>query len=164
MTDPTIHGFAIWTLIAMGVTLLFMIIIPILPGQFLIWLEALIFGLLAGWEVLGWGTFGVLTVIMLLAALIDAIAGWWGARRGGASWPAIATGLVVGLIGLVVFNAIGAIIGVLVGIAGYEYWQHKDGNRAWKAAVGYMTGLLVSLVVRVGAAILMIYLFAQRVL
>jgi uncharacterized protein YqgC (DUF456 family) len=164
MVDPTIHGLAIWMLIAMGISLVFMIIIPILPGQFLIWLEALIFGILGGWEVMGGGTFAILTVLMILAAIIDGVAGWWGARRGGASWQAIVAGLIVGFIGLIFFNAIGAILGVLLGIGGYEYWQHKDGSQAWKAAVGYLTGLLVSLVVRVGAAILMIFVFAQKVL
>jgi uncharacterized protein YqgC (DUF456 family) len=158
------HDTAIWTLIAMGISLVFMVIIPILPGQFLIWLEALIFGLLVGWEYLGWGTFTTLTVLMMLAALIDFIAGWWGAKRGGASWPGIVTGLVVGFIGLIIFNAIGAIIGVLIGLGGYEYWQHRDGRRAWRATVGYLAGLLVSLVVRVGVSIIMIFIFAQRVL
>ena len=164
MVDSTIHGLAVWMLVAMGITVVFMIIIPILPGQFLIWLEALIFGLLGGWAVMGGGTFAILTVLMILAAIIDGVAGWWGARRGGASGRAIVVGLIVGFVGLIFFNAIGAIIGVLLGIGVYEYLQHKDSRIARKAAVGYLTGLLVSLVVRVGVAVLMIFVFAQKVL
>ena len=151
------------TLSAMAVSVVLMIVIPILPGQFLIWLAALIFGLLTDWSSLSLGAFFALTALMTIAALIDWIAGWIGARKGGASWPAIIAGLVLGVAGLIFFNALGAVVGVLIGIVGYEYWQDKDWGRSWKAGLGYLGGLLASLVVRLGIAVVMIVIFWQQV-
>ena len=155
---------ALWiTLIVMGLSLILMIVIPILPGQFIIWLAALSFGLVAGWPRLGWGTFLLLTGLMLIAALIDEIAGWLGAKTGGASWPGIAIGFLLGLVGLLLFNAFGALAGAALGIAGYEYHRQKDWRSAFKAAGGYLGGLLLSLAVRFGIGVVMVLIFAWRV-
>jgi hypothetical protein len=136
-----------------------------LPGQFIIWLAAVIYGLLAGWENLGWPVFFILTLATLIASIIDLFAGWWGAKRGGASNRAIIAGFAVGLIGLIIFNALGALIGILLGIAGYEYLEDsdRDWQRALKAAGGYLVGLLVSLVVRFFIALGMVIFFVVQV-
>jgi len=148
-------------LVVMVVSLVLMVVIPVLPGQFLIWLAALGYGLLAGWEKLGWLLFLLLTAGMLAAAVIDLIAGWMGAKRGGASTRAIVMGFALGVIGLIVFNVFGALVGIFGGIVGYEYLQSKDGRRALKAGVGYLGGLLVSLVARFFIALGMVGLFAR---
>lgn len=151
-------------LLIMVISLILMVIIPVLPGQFIIWLAAMGYGALAGWEKLGWGIVAVLTFGMAAAAVIDAIAGWWGAKKwGGATTKAILCGLGASLIGLIFFNAIGALVGVMVGICGYEYWQDKDWRRALKAGGGYMLGLLVSLVIRFFIALGMVGLFWAQV-
>lgn len=152
------------TLLAMGLSLILMIVIPVLPGQFFIWLAALVFGWLTEWEFLNVRMFILLTLLMLLAAGIDLVAGWLGARKGGASWPAIAVGFVLGLIGLIIFNAIGAIIGIVAGIVGYEYSQYQDWPRAWKAGGGYLGGMLISLITRFVISLAMVALFVWQVI
>ncbi len=152
------------TLLAMGLSLILMVVIPVLPGQFLVWLAALIFGWLTEWELLSIGVFTLLTLLMLLATGIDLVAGWFGAKKGGASWPAVAIGLVVGLIGLIFFNAIGAIVGAIIGIMGYEYSQYQDWSRAWKAAWGYLKGMLVSLISRFLLSVAMVAIFVWQVM
>jgi len=152
------------TLIAMGLSLILMVVVPILPGQFIIWLAALIYGFASGWETLSGGVFFVLTILMVVAAIIDLIAGWIEASTGGASWPAIVLGLVLGLVGLVVFNAIGAIVGSIVGIVGYEYYLDGNWGRSWKAATGYLGGMLVSLVVRFLISVAMVAIFVWQVI
>jgi uncharacterized protein YqgC (DUF456 family) len=67
------------------------------------------------------------------------------------------------MIGLLLFNAFGALIGAMLGIAGFEYLQNKDWKRSFKAAGGYLGGLLVSLVARFGIGVVMIIIFAWRV-
>lgn len=147
------------TLLAMGVCLAAMIFVPVLPGQFGIWLAAVLYGLAVGWETLGWPVFIILTLITLLAMVVDQIAGWWGAKRGGASWKGVVTGWLVGLVGLLFFNAIGAIAGFLLGLIGYEYYQTREWEKAWRAAKGYLLGQLLSLVVRLALAVWMIGIF-----
>ena len=159
-SDPYLIG----AFVVMGLSLIAMLAIPILPGQFIIWLTALVYGLIAGWSVLGWGTCILLTVLMLIAGLIDEVAGWLGAKGGGASWTAIAVGFILGLIGMLLFELPGAIVGAVAGIAYVEYRKNKDWNHSLKAAGGYVAGLLGSFVVRFGIAVVMVIIFAFRVL
>lgn len=136
LSDPFLTG----AFIVMGLSLIAMLAIPILPGQFIIWLTALIYALIAGWPVLGWGTFILLTVLMLMAGLLDEVAGWLGAKGGGASWTAIVVGFILGFIGMSLFNFVGAILGAVAGIAYVEYRKNKDWNRSLRAAGGYVAG------------------------
>ncbi len=146
-------------------SLLAMIVIPVLPGQFIIWLLAMIYGFLMDWDSLGGWVIAILTLLMLLAAAVDAVAGWWGAKRGGASGTAIVVGLAVGFLGLVFLNAPGALLGVLLGIVGVEMFKNgREWRQAFRAAGGYLFGLLVSLVVRFFIALMMVGIFALRVL
>jgi uncharacterized protein YqgC (DUF456 family) len=160
LASPTLTG----AFIVMGVTLIIMLAVPIVPGQVIIWLTALIFGLLAGWDKLGWGTFILLSVLMIIAGLMDEVGRWLGAKSGGASWSAIVIGLITGFIGMLIFELPGAIIGALSGIAWYEYRKDKDWKRSFKAATGYVVGLLASFVVRFGIAVIMVIIFSIRVL
>ena len=152
------------TLAAMVISLILSIVIPVLPGHFLIWLAALIYGLLTGWESLTVSMFVVITVLTLIAAIIDAVAGWVGARKGGASWVGVAIGLVLGFLGTVFFNVFGAIAGVIVGIMGYEYYRQQDWGLSWKAAKGFLVGTLVSLVGRLAISIMIVAIFIWQVL
>jgi len=160
LSDPFLTS----ALIVMGLSLIAMLAIPILPGQFIIWLTALVYGLIVGWSVLGWGTFVTLTVLMLIAGLTDEVARWVGARAGGASWKAIAAGIALGLLGMIVFELPGAILGAIIGIAYVEYRGNKDWKRSLKAAGGYVAGWLASFVVRFGIVVLMVIIFMYRVL
>jgi uncharacterized protein YqgC (DUF456 family) len=123
----------------------------------------LVYGVVVGWERLGWPVFLLLTILTLGAMIVDQIAGWWGAKRGGASFKGIVAGAVVGLVGLIFLNAIGAILGFVLGLMGYEYYQQRDWAEAWRAARGYLLGQLVSLVVRLGIAVAMIAIFWMQV-
>lgn len=152
------------TFIVMGLTLIAMLAIPIVPGQVIIWLAALIFAFLAGWDTLGWGTFILLTVLMVTAGLTNEVGRWFGAKGGGASWSAILIGLLLGFIGMLIFELPGAIIGALLGITWYEYRKDKDWKRSFKAAAGYVAGLLASFAVRFMIAVVMVVIFAVRVL
>ncbi len=159
LTDPLLIG----TFIVMGLSLFGMLAIPILPGQFIIWLTTLIYALIAGWSILGWGTFIVLTALMLLAALLDGLAGWFGAKAGGAGWKSILVGFVLAALGMIFFNLPGAIIGALIGIAAVEYRENKDWKQSLKAAGGYIAGFLGSIAIRFFIAALMILIFTVRV-
>ncbi len=151
-------------LMLMGISLLLMLLIPVLPGQFIVWLLAMLYGVLVGWDKLGIWIAVILTLLMVVAGVVDAVAGWWGARRGGASGRAIAVGLGLGLVGMIFLNALGALLGILLGIGGVEYFYHRNWRDALRAVGGYLSGLLVSLVVRFFIAAGMMGIFAWRVL
>lgn len=160
LSDPFLTG----AFVIMGLSLMAMLAIPILPGQVIIWLTALVYGLIAGWSVLGWGTFIALTILMVVAGLTDEVARWVGAKGGGASWTAIVAGFILGAVGMLLLELPGAILGAVIGIAYVEYRRNKDWKSSLKAAGGYVAGWLGSLVIRFGIAVVMVIIFVFRVL
>ena len=72
------------------------VVIPMLPDVWLIWLAALGYGLVAGFD--GWiGGVAMLliTVLAIVGVVIDLALGPAAAKRGGASWQAIAASVAV---------------------------------------------------------------------
>jgi uncharacterized protein len=164
MAQVLSEPFLLLTVGLMAISLVVMLVIPIFPGQFVIWLAALVYGLVAGWERLGWPVFVVITGAMIVAAVIDFFLGALGARAGGASVWGIAGGLALGLVGLVFVNALGAIVGVVLGLLAIEWYRQQDLSRAWKASRGYLAGLLGSVVIRFVIALIMVAVFLWKVL
>lgn len=151
------------TLVVMGISLVLMVVIPIVPGQFIVWLAAVIYALVAGWETLGWPVFWALTTMMLIAAAVDFVLGALGARAGGASLWGLAGGFALGLVGLIFVNALGAVAGMLLGLLAVEWYRRKDFAQAWRASKGYLAGLLASVIFRFILAVLMVLLFLWKV-
>ena len=65
---------------------LFGLIVPIFPGITVIWLAALLYGIITGFDTLGIVLFVLITIGMLVGISVDNILMGAGARRGGASW------------------------------------------------------------------------------
>jgi len=147
----------------MLVTLILMLVIPVLPGQFIIWGAALVYGLITDFEGLGAWAFAGISLLAIVAWVVDMAAGWFGARQGGASNKAIAAGCVLGAAGFIIFNAFGALLGVLLGLVGYEYLQDKDWQRSLKAGGGYLLGQVLALAGRFVFAVIMVWVFVAAV-
>jgi uncharacterized protein YqgC (DUF456 family) len=134
------------------------IVLPGIPDLPLIWLAALGYGLLAGFD--GWVggiTMVVLTVLMVAGLAADLALGPLGARQKGASWQAIALSLVLALVGLFVLPPIGSFIGAFLGLFLVAYYQHeRDARQAWEAVKGYILGWGASVAVRLALAAVMI--------
>ncbi len=150
-------------LTVMIISLILMLVIPVLPGQFIIWGAALVYGLLTGFEELSLGTFIGISLLAIIASVVDAAAGWFGAKQGGASNKAIAAGCVLGAAGFIIFNAFGALLGVLLGLVGYEYLQDKNWQRSLKAGGGYLLGQVLALAGRFVFAVIMVGVFVAAV-
>ena len=77
-------------LIIKGITLTAMLVgllvIPILPGLVIIWVAALGYGLAAGFGVLGWIMFAIITVLMLVGSIVDNVLMGTSAHKEGAPW------------------------------------------------------------------------------
>jgi uncharacterized protein YqgC (DUF456 family) len=158
------------TLFVMMVGLIFTVIPPI-PGTLVIWGAAIGYGLLLGWESLGWITFIILTIFMLLGIIGDVAGGQFGAKVGGASCQAVAVGTVAGFVAGLVGSLIGTpIVGCLVGLAAtlggilmVEKVRYGTWKTAMKSTSGYLAGHVLGIVAKVAAGLLMIGIFWLRV-
>lgn len=138
-------------------------VLPIIPGTILIFAGALLFALVDGFQVVGWPTLVVLGVLAAVATTADLWASGIGAKIGGASGWSVVIGLLAGLVGFVVLNLPGAIIGAILGVLLTEIVRVGDWKQAFKAGGGWIVGWILSTVVQLGIGLIMVAIFAWQV-
>jgi hypothetical protein len=154
-----------WWLFAVVVMALGLIgtVIPILPGTTIILAAAIVHRVALGPDrSLGWSALIAMLLLTLLTYVVDAAAGYLGAKRFGATrWGLIGcaagalAGLFFGLLGLFVGPVIGAIAGELIG--GKEIV--KAGRAGWGTFLGGLAGLIAKLFI----GLIMIVIFLMNV-
>jgi len=137
-------------------------IVPALPGVPLVFAGLFIGAWIEGFEVVGWGTLGILAVLTVIAVVVDFVAGAFGTRYMGASvrsfWGATIgaiVGLFFGIPGLLLGPFIGAVLGELSGGANLV--------GSGRAGVGAWLGIVFATAVKLAIAFLMIGLFLFRI-
>jgi hypothetical protein len=153
--ETTIH---ILTFLTMLVGL-FGLIIPIFPGNVVMWLAALVYGLVFGFGRLGGIIFAVITVLMFAAVLADNFLMGAKAREKGADWNSIILALIAGVIGTIILPPIGGIIAAPVVLYMMEYRRLGNDQEAIKVVKALLTGWGLAFVVRFLLGVLMISLW-----
>jgi uncharacterized protein YqgC (DUF456 family) len=138
---------------------LFGLIIPIFPGNVVMWVAALIYGLVFGFGKLGGILFGIITLLMLSAVLADNFLMGAKAREKGAAWTSIILALVAGVVGTFVFPPIGGIIGAPLVLFLMEFQRLGDSAEATKVVKALLIGWGLAFVVRFGLGVVMIVLW-----
>ena len=145
-------------------------ILPILPGPLLIWLGAILWGWVDGFQRVGWPTLVILGVLMVLAWTCDLGVSTFGSRRAGASWKAVAGAIVGGIVGAILLTGVvpvigtilGTILGAVIGLLVIEYYDKGDWRQALRASKGYIFGSLAARVLELFLSLLMIVIFAWK--
>jgi uncharacterized protein len=160
--------------ISFAVAIIFMllgmvgIVLPILPGTFLIWLTVLLFYIVEralGFAAIDLLSFGVITVIALVAGTSEFWLPLLGARKSGSSRRAMVAGMIGAIIGTFVLPIplIGTIVGYAVGVLLGEYQKHGEWNRALRASAGGLAGWGIATVLQLGAGLIIFILFVWQV-
>ena len=123
-------------------------IIPFLPDVVLIWVGALIYGMVVGWGQSGGWLFGLISALGLIGLISDAWVSGAGARQGGASVLTTLGGLAIGLVGLFAAGPPGFLGGLLLGTFVLEYARHQDPDQALRATFGMGIGYGASFIVK----------------
>lgn len=139
-------------------------VLPVIPGTVLIFLSALGYALVEGFQTVGWPTLAVLGVLALVATTADLWASSIGAKVGGASGWSVLGGMIGGLIGFLVLSLVGAIIGAILGVLLTELVRLGDWRKALKAGGGWAIGWALATVVQVGIALTMVAIFVWQVI
>ena len=164
--DPNTVGVATLRLIVLAVMLfgLFGLIIPVLPGLVIIWVPALVYGLITGFNLTSGILFGVMTVLMLIGNVVDNVVMGASARQQGASWVAIGVAIAAGLVGSLVAPPFGGLIAALVGLFAVEFYRLRDLQKAVESTRSMAIGCGWAAVIRFGIGIVMILLWGGWVL
>lgn len=144
-------------------------VVPGIPGVSLILAAVVVWGAVNGFGTIS-VALAVAIAIFVLSLGIDFLAGYWGAKKAGASnWGQIGAivGFILGLLGLLptvpIGGPLGPIIGILIGpllgaIVG-EFLFRKDLMIAIKAGLGIVVGSLIGNLIQGVLAVLAVGIF-----
>lgn len=140
------------------------LIIPIFPGNVIIWAAALIYGLVFRFGNLGGILFGVMTLLMVGAVLADNFFMGVKAREKGAAWSSIIAALGAAIVFTFVFPPIGGLIAAPLVLYLMENRRLGDSQKTVEIVKAMMWGLGLSFVTRFVLGLVMIGLWAIWVL
>ena len=138
-------------------------VLPMLPGTVLVWGGILLGAWIDDFTRVNVSTVVVISVLAVLAWVLDYVAGLLGAQKAGASKLALvgaAIGTVVGLF----MGLVGVLFMPLVGAAVGEYLAQKDRSRAAKVGLATWVGIMVGLLAKVVLAFIMVGVFVAALL
>ena len=149
--------------IARGIAILMMavglLVIPILPGLVIIWVSALGYGIAAGFGLLGWVMFALITILMLAGSILDNLLMGAKAHKEGAPWWVVIIALVSAIIGSFVIPIVGGILAALLVLFLIQWTRLKDAKKALASMKGMMVGWGWAAVFRVIIGLVMIGLW-----
>jgi uncharacterized protein YqgC (DUF456 family) len=138
---------------------MFSLVIPFMPGLTIVWVAALVYGLIDGFNLASGILFGVITALMLFGNIVDNLLMGVGAKQSGASWLAIGIALVAGVVGSFVFPPFGGLVLTLVGLFVVEIIRLRDWRKATDSTKSMMLGWGKAVLARLGIAMVMIALW-----
>lgn len=142
------NALSFWLTLLIMLGGLALLIVPIFPGITVIWLAAVIYGFVAGFDTLGIIMIVFITLGMIAGISADNVLMGAGALKGGASWLTIIVALVAGIAGTIIFPPIGGFIAIPIAIFLLELLRNREWRSAWRATRGMALGWGLSFLVR----------------
>jgi uncharacterized protein YqgC (DUF456 family) len=138
-------------------------LIPWFPDILLIWGAGLVYGILVGWGTWGPWLFALMSVAALVGFVAEVAVSVAGARVGGASGWGILAGLMLAVVGMIVFSPLGALIGLALGMLLVEGWRQRNLRKAAAATLGAVIGWGASFLVKFSLSLWMVLLWGAWV-
>jgi uncharacterized protein YqgC (DUF456 family) len=139
------------------------IFVPLIPGILLIWLAVLFHALSDGFTAINPAWFVLITFLALVTGTSDLWFPLLGARKTGASWQALAAGIIGAIVGTFALPIIGTIAGYAAGVLLAEYIRHGAWEPAIRSGFGVLAGWGIATLFQLVGALLMIAIFFLRV-
>lgn len=134
-------------------------VLPALPGTLLVLVGMVLGAWINDFTLVGWGTLSVLTVLAVLALVLDYIAGLMGAKKAGAS-PDALLGAAIGTIVGIFMGLVGVLFMPLVGAAVGEYIAQRNHQKAVQVGLLTWVGTMLGMVAKVVITFMMVGVFA----
>ena len=148
-------GIVLLVAVAMAVGLVGTLL-PLLPGLPIIWVAALVYGLLTDFGTAGWVAFGLITVLLVAGMVAGVVLPHRRVSAGGAPMTTVAAGVGLGIIGFFVIPVIGLPLGAVVGVLPAERARTQDWDVAWTSTKNLLVGFGIGVAVEFSAGVAMI--------
>lgn len=145
-----------WIIGAVMLSGLLMLLLPILPGLWVMWIAALVYLLVTGVDLSGGIFFGIITILTVVGGFMDNIMMGANARVSGASWLSIGVALVGAIIGSILLPPLGGLLFGVAAIFLVEYLRIKDWRKALESTKGLALGCGWGVVARFGFGVLVL--------
>ena len=162
--DGFVDAFGIFLVaVAMGLGLLGTLL-PFLPGLPVVWGAALVYGLAAGFEPIGWAMFALITAIGIGGVVVGTLLPHRRAASKGAPPSTILAGIALGLVGFFAIPIVGLPVGAGAGVLLAERRRLGSWDLAWAATRNLLVGFGIGALVQFGAGVMMILCWVLWVL
>jgi len=131
-----------------------MLLLPILPGLWVMWLAALVYAIVTGFGTTAIIFMVIITILTVVGGLMDNILMGANARVSGASWLSIAVALVGAIVGSILLPPLGGLLFAVIGIFAVEYFRIKDWRKALESTKGLALGCGWGVIARFGFGVL----------
>ncbi len=157
------NGF--WWLLSTGLILLGLagIVLPALPGTLFVLAGIVLGAWIDDFQRVGWVAVAAVTVLAIVAFLMDYLSAVLGAKRVGASRQAI-WGAAIGTVAGVFTGFVGVLFLPLVGAAVGEFMARREHGRAVHVGVATWIGLMLGMLAKFVLAFVMIGIYAVALL
>ena len=130
------------------------LMIPILPGLWIMWISALVYGLITGFDTAGIIIMVVITLLTVTGGFMDNLFMAGSSKRAGASWKSILAALLGALIGSFFWPPFGGLILAMVAIFLVELLRLNDWRQALQSTRSLAVGCGWGVVARFGFGVL----------
>lgn len=156
---------SIWWLLSIALIVLGLAgtVLPALPGTLFVLMGIVLGAWIDDFTRVGWAAITSVTVIAVVAWVLDYVAGLLGARRAGASRQAV-IGAAIGTVAGIFMGLVGVLFMPLVGAAIGEFIARRDQARAMRVGVATWVGIMLGMLAKVVLAFVMVGIFAVALL
>ena len=137
--------------------------LPVLPGTILIYCGFGLYGIITGFDSLGWAFYIGQFVLVGISYLVDFLASAYGVKYYGGSKAAI-WGAILGSLLIFVIGPIGLLVGPLIGAIAGELIVGEELRRACRSGFGTFIGMLGGTVAKLVISCLMVGWFVWEIL
>jgi len=145
-----------WIIGGVMLTGLAMLLLPILPGLWVMWIAALVYALGTGFGTTAIIFMVIITILTVTGGLMDNILMGAKARVSGASWLAIGVALLGAVIGSILLPPLGGLLLAVAGLFLVEYLRIKDWRKALESTKGLALGCGWGVIARFGFGVLVL--------
>jgi uncharacterized protein YqgC (DUF456 family) len=150
-----------WVMLVIMVFGLFGLIVPIFPGNVVIWASTLTYALVTGFDTRAWWFFVPISVLTIAATSADNLFMGGKARQAGASWRGIIIALITAFVTSLVLTPIAGLVAAPAALFIHEFFRlDQDGKEAWMVTRGLMLGCGWAFVTRFALGVLQVSLYA----
>ena len=133
--------------------------IPLFPGGVIIWIAAILYGLVVGLDTWGIVTLILITIVAIVSTLADNVLMGSKAKEAGGSWWGIVLAFTIALIVSLFLTPIAGLFAAPLALYAVELIRLRDHEGAWRVTRGLLAGWGLAFAVRFGLAVLKILLW-----